>query len=274
MSLAMAVIQPNFIIASSDTAVTKFPFDEKLYQETGKLEKTDEMIKTDFKSQKTHKLTDQVLMLSVGQSTITETFKVEMLERVSPDHDLQASMTIAKEVLKNMKEGIIPHHKKVLENLSIAWNMTPEEIEEGYWIELKNMDSLQFSASLVGFNADGTSGVYYGATDEYGQTPDDLRKGYHLIIDGHHPGYSKDPKNLSIYQQQLAFKNPEERTIANFTDAMTLVHGRISYESNVNVSSDCHFHVILRTNSGYEYANIPVETSFLHPYFKQELEPN
>lgn len=280
MSLAIGVVQKDFVIATSDTAVTYFPHDEELLEKTGEYVSTGEMIPTDSKSEKTHRISNKVILLSCGSSYLTEIFHVELSSRVKRDDDLSNCRKVSKEVLENLLNRKVYNKEKILSALREKLGIPDEAIRE----MKENFDELvsylipasgeinelvtNFTAYLIGFNTDGTTGMVDVRGDSYLNGPKSIKSGYPVLIDGHHPGYNKDQRFFSEYQKALILPS-KNRNVDNFIQAITLVHAKISSESPVNVSSDCNFHIFTKNdNSNIDYSSFVFDTSPLHEQFK------
>lgn len=278
MSLAIAVVDRNFIVASSDSAVTNFPIDEKKYEEDGERVWTGKMEETSLKSEKIYKLSDKVLLILTGSHALTKIYEAELSNCIKNESDLSDCMIKAKLIIENMRTGKIENRRQIIFNMLREHGHNDETIDPIHFNLLeeelyKTLDLLgnptDFSCSLVGFNDDGSSGLYDLNKDFYGESSMDIRKGYPFIIMGHHPGYSEDPNNRSVCQKIMTLP-PEKRTIDNFINASQYVHALISRD-NINVSSDCNFKVMLRDEKGIEYAEFTVDTK--HLYDQLESEP-
>lgn len=249
MSLALAVVQKNFILASCDSAVTVFDEEDRSI-----------MTPTDFKSKKVHRISDKVLLLATGMTALTEIIQVEMEERVKSHDDLHECRKIAKDIFNNMKAGKIANLEKIESNLSVQLNLhrdLEEEIREALTFIEEN--PVHFSAYLVGYNDDWTSGLVDIKEDAYIQIPEDEEKGYPVVIAGPDPNFSAGPKR-SKYQMALSVPI-DERTIERFIDAMVYVHTGITTENQINVSPDCNFHLLFRTEDSIEHTEFAIDTS-------------
>lgn len=245
MSLAMSVIQNDFFIVTSDSAMVGIPYDEKLLEETGEYVTTGEMVSSDFRSEKTHKLSNKVFLLATGTHVLTTALEQELFGLVKGNSDLNECKRIAKKVVTNLRNGKINDTDKVVLELATSLELTDttEEIEKEIQETLLLIDKIQFSAYLVGFNKDGTSGLYNILTDDYIETPKGENRGYPIIISGHIPGGDDAPKRYTEFQYDLLLPTGE-RTILNFIAAMTRIHAQISSESRINVSTDCKFDIV------------------------------
>ena len=261
MSLTMCVVQKNFIIATSDSAVVYFDIDEEKLQKEGEIT-FGKMNPTDKVSKKTHLLSNRVVLLATGSSFLTEIMKVELAEKVKESTDLRECSRIAQDILKKMKKGEVENIDKVLKNLSKELNI---EIYSDFEKEMsailsKTGDKVNLSLYLAGFNEDGTAGLVDVIADRYMEPNEN--GAYPVVIAGHIPGLEEAENNFVNFQKFLSLP-VEQRTILNFVNALILVHGAISNESPINVSSDCTLHFLIKDGEVLDYETAIIDTSGL-----------
>lgn len=257
MSLAISVVQDDYIIASSDSAVTYFPYDVEKFIETGEYERIGDMIETDLKSQKVHKVSNHVLLLSVGVNLLTIAVQVELSHLVNRDDNLNDCREKAKTVMRNLREGKPNHPEEIKHKTGNDLKIEePFEITAPMWKLLD--DDIRFNGYLVGFseNVAGMVDIKDGTL----MTVQGNR--YPSLIVGEHPGYVKGQEGLTMYQKQLNLPL-EHRTAQNYIDAMTLIHGQISY-NHKNVSSDCTFYILQNDKNNTNYASFIRDTKPIH----------
>lgn len=266
MSLAIGVVQKDFIIASSDSAITIFPDGGMGNDKVDK--KTDEftegnMIKTGIKSEKVYKLTNKVLFSACGNLYLTELIRIEIEQRIEEDYDLEKCRKVAKEVLNSVSNGIILHKRLFIKSMKENYFMSDFQL---IWMRINFVEYITelllkaekannliagYSAYLLGFNDDGTTGLVNISDGSYSSGPVDIRKGYPAIING--PKWDEYMQHLNLPIEQ---RRPE-----GFIARIPYIHAAISKEFNVNVSSDCNFHVLMKNGDGIDYEKFTVDTS-------------
>lgn len=278
MSLAISIVQNDFIISSSDSAVTLFVDERNIdsLRESGFNPKLGEMIPTEGKSEKVIPMTDKVFLSTCGNSVLTSVFEIELVNSLQATDDLVVSREVSQRVLNNMMNGYLQHKDKVLlaikERHNIPDKLFPqlkEQFTHDYFMNILPKSGKvtelvsNFSAYLIGFNNDGTTGMVDIRADSYTEGPKDKKSAYPVLTDGHHPGFNKNVESFSEYQRDLVLPS-QYRTLENFIKAITFVHAKISKLSPVNVSADCNFHVLTKSNDEIEHFSFVVDTSVLH----------
>lgn len=262
MSLAMAVVQKNFIITTSDYAVTFFPMDEDVYNETGEEVPSGEMVATDIREQKAHRISDKVILIATGNSAITETLKVELASYANSDSDLYELKSMAKKVMKDLRSRKVNNLHVILENLKETLPVEDNpDLESDYWetIEWGIDDPRGLSAFLAGFKGDDVSGLVDIRADKLLEVPKG-GKSYPVTIIGD----TIDHDHFNAYIQALNLPL-EYRTIPSFIEALSKIHAHISYvREGVNVSPECHFHILIRQGNQIEYTDFTLDTSKLY----------
>src|SRR5699024_2490756 len=228
MSVTIAVVKNDFIITTSDLAVTYFKPNEEIYKETGRIEPSNKKIKTNLTSKKTHKVSDKVILISTGYNVITETLLVELNERVKKDADLHEVRVSAKEVMRNIKKGKVNNLDTILNRLKeeIPYLKDNPDLVSDYWATVLDLidHPKGLSAYLVGFGNDGISGLVDIKANSMARAHKDTSKGYPALVAG---------EGLSDEYHEAYLKSlilPEDnRKIGPFMEAMGKIHAHISY---------------------------------------------
>lgn len=265
MSLAIGVVQKDYIIAASDSSVVEF-----LYKD-GTIERTGKMIPTDLKSNKVEKISDKVMLLSTGNSLLTKIMKVELKSRVKNNSDLKECMEEATRIFTEMKNKVSPYHlEKILSNFYEVYKFKANEQTVQRVLDMVN-DPVEFTAYLVGFNKNGKTGLFSVHENKYMETPEEEVKGYPVVVAGEQRSYVDDPKYIddyhNLWKRMLTFP-VEERNFENFKNAILLVHAQIS-KFRKNVSSDCNFQVLVKENDEIRHAAFTMDTSPLYELIKE-----
>lgn len=275
MSLSISLVQTNFVISTSDTAITYFANTDKDIEFLKSIDidaKIGEYFKTDGYVEKVFPLTDKVLLSSLGNHLLSRTFEVELANKLSKTDDLQTVRKVAQQTLNNILEMKIENFDSIIESVSKTLRLHDDEsqsLEDDFYEILKRLLpktkkpadlNRDFSIYIFGFNDDGTTGMVDIRADKYLPGPKDIESGYPLVLDGAAPGFSRDPDKYSDHQLALILP-PEYRTVENFIKAITYVHGDISKNHPINVSTDCVFHILANVNSEIEYHKFTIDTS-------------
>ena len=269
MSLAIGVVQKDFIIASSDSALTMFSCDEEKYEKTGEIVMKEEPIRSEVKSEKVLKLTNKVLLTNCGNLVLTELIISELKYFVKDDYDLKKCSAIAKKVISNIQQGVFLNKDNLFNSLTENYKITSFQLWEMKSDFKTYIDDLLsgaergnnlirgYSMYLLGFNEDGTTGLMDVRIGSYTSGPTDIKKGYPVILEGPDSREYLQFLNLPI----------EERTFEGFANRMSLVHARISKDNQVNVSSDCSYNVLMRNGDFIDYSKFSIDTLELQKAF-------
>lgn len=238
-----------------------------MYNETGKVEPSEEMVKTDIKADKTHKLCDNVILIATGNNALTETILVESKKRVSKESTLNEVRMMMFNIMTDIKEGKVEYLNEILSNLEkeIPYLEHNPDLVADYWDTVSSRidDPRGLSAYLVGFSDDGTSGLVDVRSNKL-MNCESSNGGYPVVI----AGDVVDSRNQEVYQQVLGFPK-EQRTMNEFMSRMLIVHSHISKSRNhVNVSKECKFKIlsINRKNQKVEYHTHEIDSfNFYQP---------
>lgn len=265
MSLALGVALEDLIITTSDSAVVHFEMDEEVFKETGQVIASGEMTATDFKSKKTHKISNKVLLAATGYSAITTTLEIELLERADDFTNLQEAREIAQGILRDIKKKNVKYKDKIIDKLMseipVSDHLGRPALEDDYYNTIAACLDTPFglSAYLIGFNEDGTSGLVDIRENNYTESNN---KNYPVFLAGDSTGrYS-----FENYMHLLNFPE-EQRTFENFINALVTIHAHISWKrKQVNVSADCTFRIFVKNNDHIDYTEFVIDSS---EYYKQ-----
>ncbi|MBD7985326.1 hypothetical protein H9649_12070 [Sporosarcina sp. Sa2YVA2] len=248
MSLAMCILQNDYIIACADSAVAYFPDDG-------------EKEATQFRSDKIFKLSDKVFFIATGKSILVSILKVELREVLSSNADLIMCMAVAERVLKDLKKGIVRNPEKIIRDLSDKLEMDfhyERDIEPALSLFQKD-DYVDMAAYLIGFTDAGRSGMVDIRSSSFVKTPEDSLKGFPLIILGPDDEFNDDADQFSKYQKIL-IPPIEQRTFDNFMSRMVYVHAQISADNPINVSTDANFQILTKHNGEIMWQETKIDT--------------
>lgn len=257
MSLAIGVVQKDFIIASSDSALTKFSADRE------------EMTETGIKSEKVYKLSNKVLLSKSGNLVLTQLILTELRCHIKDNYDLKKCREVAMKVLSNINNGVILNEEEYFKSLSEDYSFSRGDLREMRGDLVKYISARlpktekatnlvhDFSMYLLGFNEDGTTGlVNVREGDLYMSGPIDKKKGYPAILEGPSSSDYMNYLNLPV----------EQRRPEGFITAFSHIHAAISKENAVNVSTDCNYHLLMKNGDSIDYEKFTYDTAELHKY--------
>lgn len=263
MSLVIGVVQTDFIIASSDTAVTIWSYDKEEARRTGECVETEEVIDAGVKSEKVIKLTDKVLITTCGSLVLTELIFSEMQYYIKDYYDLKQCREVAKKVMSNINKGVFLNKQNFFNALLEKYNMNYfqiREIKKDFNAYIQNLLSLaskvnklitSFAMYLLGFNDDGSSGLVDVSNGTLMNGPVNKKEAFPIVLNG---------PDIIDYLQSLNLPI-EERNIEGFVNRMSALHAQISKDNQVNVSSDCNYHILMRSEDGIIHQKITFDTS-------------
>lgn len=254
MSIAIAVLQDDFIIASSDSAVTIWDKEESDTEYASK--------RIGVNSEKVSRITDKVFFLSCGNVLTTNLIEAELNYSLGRHYDMKKCIEIAKEAMDNIHKGIFRNKKGLINLLKERYQMTEDDLIdlrldfEGCVNEVlqesKSANNLVIghSAYLIGFNAEGRAGIYDIKRGTYNEASEDKAKGYPGVVEGPHSKEYLRLLNLPA----------NERDILSFANRMTLIHSDACLNNPINISPDCNFHLLQKEGKEIKYVYYQFDT--------------
>lgn len=235
MSLVTGLCYRNqFVVVSNDTKVTMQYHDPVTFEPL-----FDNIIETDIKNDKVHRLTDKVFLSTTGASILCEFIEARLMELVHPEADLDECT----EALKQLK---------------IDWE-TELELEPEKE-KLRNFFKSNVTCNLFGFKENGVSGlVDFNPTREIDSIECSLEphKGYPVILQ------SPDPiKDREDFYKFLSLPE-KEQTLDNFIGRLYTIHAYLSHK-HPGISSDCNVHVLYKDGDSIKYWGETLETSIAY----------
>lgn len=233
MSLMIAVAYKDFIIGASDSRTVWNYYDPVT------LEKSSYIEESNIKCEKVDKLTDFVLLSTLGHNSMGELFKKELYKRTSRGFDLKTCYQVSGELISDLRKGDL--------------ELTDKERDS-----VRYMDTEYFAAYMIGFNHNGITGMadLTGESRTVLETSEDNSEWPVIVM-------SPDAVTDLPFSRYL-YPPINERSIESFLERIFFIHAHLSHKHSQQVSPDCNFHIIRKRNGMMHYLKDKYDTSILY----------